>query len=1275
MDLVGTVVGDRFEIERAVSAGGMGMVYRARDRLRGGAVAVKVLSGAPELAARFSREVEILAGIRHPGIVRYVAHGVLSSGLPFLAMEWLEGPTLAEILDAGPLSVPESVTLAGRLAGALGAFHRRGGVHRDLKPGNVILAGGALQGATLIDFGVARLRDLGRDLTAPGVIVGTPRYMAPEQIRGSEQIDARADVFSLGCLLFRCLTGRSPFTGEEDLSFLLKILLEEAPPLQTFRKDAPPWLSALVASMLAKSPEGRPADGAAVAEALAASSPSRVEAGASGELTSDERRVLCLLLTVCPEDGGALREILARHRGRAEILPDRSFLGVFTGSGAANDLAARAARCALAAAPLLGGAPVVVVTGRAALAERLPVGDLIDRAVARLGGAGAGVRIDDVTAGLLGSHFALGADAGGPTLIAERDAAEAPRTLLGKPTPCVGRERELSRLDAALSRCAEEGEARAVLVTGPPGVGKSRLVHELLHRVRARASPVEVFLARGDPVSVGSPFGLLGQALRRAAGVLDGEPVETRRSKLQARFGREPGGRPDHVVEFLGELCGAPFPDEDSVQLRAARRDPMVMGAQMRGAFEEVLRAECAVHPVALVLEDLHWGDGPTVRAVDAALRNLRDSALFVLAAARPEVREVFPGLFRDHALDELPLRPLNRRVSEDLVREMLGEGADAVTVRDLAERADGNAFYLEELIRAVAAGRTAELPETVLSMVQTRLEGLDPEARRVLRAASIFGQRFWRGGVGALVSAAAADAWLPALAGDEMISLAREARFPGEVEYVFRHALVRDAAYGMLTADDRAVGHRLAAAWLEAAGEGDAMVLAECFERGGERGQAAVWYHRAAAQALEGNDLDLAVARAERGIACATPGSSGSPGVVDEGRLGRTYLIQAQANRWRGLHRDALERGLRAMRALPAGSAPWWDAAAEVAAAANTVPEPAELEACSATLLSTGLSARGVGDEVAVSAAVALARAAIANFYGGRYATGEALLGRSETVARGLTRDPAAAAHVDCARGVAALLKGDVSGYLSLMRSAGEAFEQAGDARSACVQTIRVGDAYLQLGVYGAAERAFRATLREAEQLVLPGQRAAAKCNLGLALALQGKIAEGIVAEEEGLALAEGDQRFELTARIYLARIVLAADPERSAREIRPISDDPGTPAAYRCYALALRAAASLALGQPEPAVLASRQAMELLASMGEIEEGSAFIHLAHVEALLASGDPGAARLASAAARARLLAQADKIADAALRRSFLERVPENARTLDLAERLSRLEP
>ena len=190
--------------------------------------------------------------------------------------------------------------------------------------------------------------------------------------------------------------------------------------------------------------------------------------------------------------------------------------------------------------------------------------------------------------------------------------------------------------------------ARAVIVSAPVGMGKSRLRQELLRRLAERGAeggpPVEVWLARGDPMAQGSPFRMVAQAVRRATGLLDGETLNVRRWKIRARVARRlSGADAGRVSEFLGEVCGVPFPDEGSVQLRAARQDPVRMGDQMYRAFEDFMAAECAARPVLVVLEDLHWGDLPSVQWFDAALRNLRDRPLMVLALARPEVFDVFP--------------------------------------------------------------------------------------------------------------------------------------------------------------------------------------------------------------------------------------------------------------------------------------------------------------------------------------------------------------------------------------------------------------------------------------------------------------------------------------------------------------------------------------------------------------------------------------------------------------------------------------------------------
>ncbi|HEX7841277.1 MAG TPA: hypothetical protein VF469_27555, partial [Kofleriaceae bacterium] len=305
------------------------------------------------------------------------------------------------------------------------------------------------------------------------------------------------------------------------------------------------------------------------------------------------------------------------------------------------------------------------------------------------------------------------------------------------------------------------------------------------------------------------------------------------------------------------------------------------MSEQMSKAWMDFLDAETSVHPVLLVLEDLHWGDFGTVRFIDTALRGCGGRPWMVLALARPEVFEVFPRLWADRRnVQEIRLKELGRRASERLVRQVLGDSIGNETLEHLAKQADGNAFYLEELIRAAAEGKDkgndSALPETVLARVETRLGRLAALARRVLRAASVFGEVCWEGGVTVLLGGAMDGAlvgeWLTRLVEQEVLAVRPDSRFPGEREVAFRHSLFREGAYATLTEDDRRLGHRLAGEWLEQRGEGDPMVLAGHFERGGDGVRAASYYLRAAEQASYVLDLDATMARAGLGLACAPP-------------------------------------------------------------------------------------------------------------------------------------------------------------------------------------------------------------------------------------------------------------------------------------------------------------------------------------------------------------------------------------------------------------------
>ncbi|HEX8795977.1 MAG TPA: protein kinase, partial [Polyangiaceae bacterium] len=867
-------------------SGGMGVVYRARDRSTEHDVALKVLLERDgELSARFAHEIELLSAIHHPNIVGYIAHGTNAAGAPYLVMPWLEGHDLQERLRGGPLSVDETVTLARLVADALTYLHERALVHRDLKPSNLFLPSGRIEDVKVIDLGIARATVPERPLTVSGTLLGTPGFLAPELALGDREVSPTVDVFALGCVLFECLTGQRLFGGSQIMAVLAKILVEEAPHVRELRPDVPEALDRLIQRMVAKQPADRPRNGAQLARWLGdlTAPPGSLRPPAQSSITETERRILSVLVVVLHARSGidVLRASSERFGVRVQPLDARTAIAFASSALAATDQASVLARFGRHVHEAFPGSSLALATGGAVAGARLPVGEAIDRGVmlVREAKAGRGVHIDDVSAALLTSRFDVRREGGGVLLADERLSLDPTRPLLGRPTSCVGRDREFAILNATFAECAEGAGPKVVLVTAGAGAGKSRVRHEFLRRLRASSGAlVQVLQCRGDPLHVACSYSLIAQAVRQAAGLRDREPLELARRKLTAHLagllGDEVASR---VTGFMGELLGVPFEGEVGLALRAARRSAEAMSDQIRLAFETAMQAWCEPQPVVLVLEDLHWADAASIKLLDGALRKLGGVPLLVLALARPEAHERFPELWAKRDVTEIRLSALSSRACAQLVREVIGDGIGEGDVQAIVGRSEGNAFYLEELIREAvertgpASSRSATLgqalPETVIAMAQARLERLEPTARKVLRAASIYGEAFTADDVRALVGEepSSVEASLAALVEHEAIGPSDHARAEAR-ELVFRHMYLRGAAYASLTEDDRALGHRLAAQWLEEKNE-DSEVVALHWLEGGERSRAAECLTRAARARLDRAQPDAAARCALRSL------------------------------------------------------------------------------------------------------------------------------------------------------------------------------------------------------------------------------------------------------------------------------------------------------------------------------------------------------------------------------------------------------------------------
>jgi len=536
-----------------------------------------------------------------------------------------------------------------------------------------------------------------------------------------------------------------------------------------------------------------------------------------------------------------LRSELERHGGTVEKFIGDAVMAVFGAPVAHEDDPERAVRAALAIRDALAeeegldvrvgittGEALIALTARPQDGEGMASGDVVNTA-ARLQSAAPvnGVLVDETTyratERAIGYREAASVEAKGKAEpIPVWEALEAKsrfgidvRQLGG--TKLVGREDELEALVAALNRARREREPQLVTLVGVPGIGKSRLVWELFQRVDQEPEITLWRQGRSLPYGEGVSFWALGEMVKAQAGVLETDDTERTEAKLRETVAAVVSDPADAqwLESHLRPLVGL----ETSAEVGSGRRD------EAFAAWRRFLEALAEQRPLVLVFEDLHWADDALLDFVDHLVDWASGVPILVAGTARPELLSRRPGWGggKPNALT-LSLSPLSDDETATLVHALLERSVLAAEVQQtLLERAGGNPLYAEEFVRMLGERGENELalPETVQGLIAARLDGLSPEEKALLQAVSVLGKVFW---LGAATELAEIERWsaeerLHSLERKEFLRRERRSSVAGEVEYAFRHLLVRDVAYGQIPRGVRADKHRVAARWIESLG------------------------------------------------------------------------------------------------------------------------------------------------------------------------------------------------------------------------------------------------------------------------------------------------------------------------------------------------------------------------------------------------------------------------------------------------------------------------
>jgi len=824
------------------------------------------------------------------------------------------------------------------------------------------------------------------------------------------------------------------------------------------------------------------------------------------------------------------------------------------------------------------------------------------------------------------------------------------RGVGGREIPTVGRERELARLRAALDATLAEGTARALLVVGPQGSGKSRLRYELEVMVEEHPQLVSYVAGKGEHGRPAGAYAALAHALRRRARIPLGIPRSAARERL-VKLMRGAIGDPaeaDDAARFVGEILGANFAPTPA--LTAARADAALMGHRVRQAMDSYFRALAATKPLVLMMEDLQWVDPATVELLERLLGALHAYPVLVVGTARPDVLADYPDVL-GAAAERIELGPLDLAASAALVSAVIEAPSlpDELT-RRLHALAAGNPYFLEELalhVRERGVERSLaehfDLPTTVQGTVQSRLDRLAAEEKELLKRASILGQRFWAEALDALGAPAPSDL-LVRLRRRELLDAPVGADAGGLHEWSFKNPIVREVAYGMLTEKQRRRLHAAAAKWISERLEDRPGDVAAHLDLAGELDGGAKYWALAAERAARQGDVGGTLALSEKAL---------ERDALSPRRALRLRLLREEALALLGRRDDQEGELVQADALVEAGDQTDTADRAEVA---RRWARLHRLTGRVADARAAATRALELAPDAAARASV-LAERSVLETDAGRAAEGAEFARAAQAAAEEAASEVALAAALEAgahAHARAGELEEAVAGF----ERAAAWLETAGDVRRALGARVAAEAARLRLGRHAEVGAAL-------DELVGAARAAGNAAALGLALLHLGvahwRAGAGrtVEAATDAIAIARATRspRMWIAALVYRALMQLDAGRRDAARadaeEARRLAA--GLQDGLEADARTALASVLLAAGDARAALAECAAALAVRDRTGALEHLEAELFALLAAVLEQLGDDAQAADVTGAARARLLAHAGRIAREEDRNVYLD--------------------